>query len=194
MQNIFDGIQRIFNGLIDFINGVFSGDWSRAWEGIVEIFGGIWDTIGGFLSGPINTVISFLNALIDGVESAQNWIAEALSFNIDLPGPIQEITGWSSFSSSIPQWSLPNIPYLASGAVIPPNKEFMAVLGDQNHGNNIEAPESLIRRIVREETAGHGGNKYEIPLKVGRRELTRLVIDEAKIMQMQTGKNPFELA
>ena len=193
VQNIFDGIQRIFNGLIDFINGVFSGDWSRAWEGIVEIFGGIWDTIGGFLSGPINTVISFLNALIDGVESAQNWIAEALSFNIDLPGPIQEITGWSSFSLSIPKWSLPNIPYLASGAVIPPNKEFMAVLGDQNQGNNIEAPESLIRRIVREESGKSGGNKYEIPLKVGRRELARLVIDEAKIIRNETGRNPFEL-
>ena len=193
VQNIFDGIQRIFNGLIDFINGVFSGDWSRAWSGIVEIFGGIWDTIGGFLSGPINTVISFLNALVDGVEAAQNWIAEALSFSIDLPGPIQEITGWSSFSLSIPKWSLPNIPYLASGAVIPPNKEFMAVLGDQNQGNNIEAPEGLIRRIVREESGRNGGNKYEIPLKVGRRELARLVIDEAKIIRNETGRNPFEL-
>lgn len=194
VQNIFDGVKRIFNGLIDFINGVFSGDWSRAWRGVVEIFGGIWDTISGFLSGPINTVISFLNALLNGVERAQNWIAEALSFNISLPGPIAELTGWSGFYLSIPKWSLPNIPYLASGAVIPPNKEFMAVLGDQKQGNNIEAPEGLIRRIVREESGRSGGNKYEIPLKVGRRELARLVIDEAKIMQMQTGKNPFELA
>ena len=194
VQNIFDGIQRIFNGLIDFINGVFSGDWSRAWSGIVEIFGGIWDTIGGFLSGPINTVISFLNALVDGVEAAQNWIAEALSFSIDLPGPIQEITGWSSFSLSIPKWSLPNIPYLASGAVIPPNKEFMAVLGDQNQGNNIEAPESLIRRIVREESGGNSNNTYEVSAKVGRKELFKIIIDEAKMQRTQTGRNPFELA
>ena len=194
VQNIFDGIKRIFNGLIDFINGVFSGDWSRAWRGVIEIFAGIWDTIGGFLSGPINTVISFLNSLLNGVERAQNWIAEALSFNISLPGPIAELTGWSGFYLSIPKWSLPNIPYLASGAVIPPNKEFMAVLGDQNHGNNIEAPEGLIRRIVREESGRSGGNKYEIPLKVGRRELARLVIDEAKIIRNETGKNPFELA
>lgn len=46
------------------------------------------------------------------------------------------------------------MPRLASGAVIPPNREFMAVLGDQRSGNNIEAPEALIRRIVREETGG----------------------------------------
>ena len=46
------------------------------------------------------------------------------------------------------------LPRLASGAVIPPNREFMAVLGDQRSGNNIEAPEALIRKIVREETGG----------------------------------------
>lgn len=70
----------------------------------------------------------------------------------------------------------------------------MAVLGDQKQGNNIEAPEGLIRRIVREESGKSSGNKYEVALKVGRRELAKLVIDEAKLIQMQTGRNPFELA
>ena len=46
------------------------------------------------------------------------------------------------------------LPRLASGAVIPPNREFMAVLGDQRSGNNIEAPEALIRKITREELNG----------------------------------------
>lgn len=58
----------------------------------------------------------------------------------------------------LPQFSIPQIPYLAQGAVIPPNREFMAVLGDQRHGTNIEAPEDLIRKIVREETARNGGD------------------------------------
>ena len=48
--------------------------------------------------------------------------------------------------------TLPQIPMLAQGAVIPPNREFMAVLGDQTHGKNLEAPEDLIRKIVREES------------------------------------------
>ena len=47
-----------------------------------------------------------------------------------------------------------NIPALAQGAVIPPNREFMAVLGDQRHGTNLEAPADLIRQIVREEAGG----------------------------------------
>ena len=50
--------------------------------------------------------------------------------------------------------NIPSIPYLAKGAVIPPNKQFVAMLGDQTHGNNLEAPEGLIRQIVREETGG----------------------------------------
>lgn len=86
------------------------------------------------------------------------------------------------------------LPYLASGAVIPPNKEFLAVLGDQKQGNNIEAPESLIRRIVREETSGNSSNTYEVSAKVGRKELFKIIIDEAKMQRTQTGRNPFELA
>lgn len=118
-------------------------------ERIRDKFKDGFNSIADFVKGPINWIIDMVNSLLDKVESAQNWIAEALSFSISLPGWAQDLTGYSSFGISVPKWSLPNIPYLASGAVIPPNKEFMAVLGDQNHGNNIEAPESLIRRIVR---------------------------------------------
>lgn len=194
VKDVWEGVMGVFSGVITFINGVFSWDWKMAWEGIKQIFSSVWDTFVDVVKAPINWIISMVNSLLDKVETAQNWIAETLSFSIDLPGWAQELTGYSSFGISIPQWSIPNIPYLASGAVIPPNKEFMAVLGDQSHGNNIEAPENLIRRIVREESGRNGGNKYEIPLKVGRRELARLVIDEAKIIRNETGRNPFELA
>jgi hypothetical protein len=49
--------------------------------------------------------------------------------------------------------SVPSVrpPGLARGAVIPPNRQFMAVLGDQTRGNNIETPEALMRQVVREE-------------------------------------------
>lgn len=68
-------------------------------------------------------------------------------------------------SASSRALSLPSIPALARGAVIPPNSEFLAVLGDQKQGTNIEAPEGLIRRIVREEAGGLGGSK-EITLRL----------------------------
>ena len=163
-------------------------------DDIREKFRSGFDGLVDLVRSPVNWVISMLNSLLNKVESAQNWIAEALSFSISLPGWAQDLTGYSSFGVSVPKWSLPNIPYLASGAVIPPNKEFMAILGDQKQGNNIEAPESLLRRIVREESGNGGVRRIEVPVYLNRREIARATVDEAKLMRLQTGKNPFELA
>ena len=87
-----------------------------------------------------------------------------------------------------------HIPYLAQGAVIPPNQQFMAILGDQKNGNNLEGPESLFRQIVREESGNNGNNVYSVNVQMGRKTLLQFVIDEAKMAQARTGKNPFELA
>jgi hypothetical protein len=62
--------------------------------------------------------------------------------------------GGRSFGISIKEIVPYQIPKLASGAVIPPNAEFLAVLGDQKQGRNIEAPEGLIRQIIQEELGG----------------------------------------
>lgn len=191
IQNNFDRARQVFDGLIDFVNGIFSGNWRRAWEGIVDIFTGVFQGIIDKIKSVINSAISIANGGIRLINSAIGGIESAISFGPwEIPTPFGSRT--IGFQADFPR--VPTIPYLASGAVIPPNKEFMAVLGDQNQGNNIEAPEGLIRRIVREEAGRSSGNKYEVALKVGRRELAKLVIDEAKLIQMQTGRNPFELA
>lgn len=71
-------------------------------------------------------------------------------------------------------------------------EEFMAVLGDQKSGNNIEAPESLIRRIVREESGNGKGSTYNVTAQVNRRTLFDLVLEEGKVRRTVTGRNPFE--
>ena len=86
----------------------------------------------------------------------------------------------------------PKIPMLATGAVIPPNAQFAAVLGDQRHGNNLEAPESLIRQIVREESGN--GNTYNVKAVARGRTIFDIVLEEGKKRQQQTGKNPFAFA
>lgn len=68
----------------------------------------------------------------------------------------------------------------------------MAVLGDQKSGNNIEAPESLIRRIVREESGNGKGSTYNVTAQVNRRTLFDLVLEEGKVRRTVTGRNPFE--
>lgn len=143
VSELFASIKKIFHGIIDFIAGVFTGDWERAWGGIKDVFSGVWNGIVSLLEGAVNLVIKGVNWLISKLNT--------ISF--DLPDWIPAVGG-KSFGINIPPISEVQLPRLASGAVIPPNREFMAVLGDQKSGNNIEAPEALIRKIVREETGG----------------------------------------
>lgn len=86
--------------------------------------------------------------------------------------------------------------YLAKGAVIPPRSEFLAVLGDQKQGNNIETPEALLRKIVREETAGRqaGGGSYRFTAQINRRTLFDEMMKEAQMRRDTSGRNPFEMA
>lgn len=188
--DVVGGILDALGGLLDFIVGVFTGDWEKAWQGICDFFGGIWDAIWGLIKGVINLIIDGINLLWTGIYTVVQGIVNGLG---GIAGAIGDLFGqdWHFSMPSEP----PLIPKLAQGAVIPPNKEFMAILGDQKSGNNIEAPESLIRQIVREESGTSGGkNVYEVPIKIGRKTLFKLIIDEAKLTQAQTGQNPFELA
>ena len=135
------GLRQICQGFIDFFTGIFAGDWEKAWEGIKSV-----------AKGAVNVLISVINSLISLVVSGLNMIS------FDVPSWVPGIGGQRvGFNIQ----NVPQIPYLAQGAVIPPNREFMAVLGDQNHGNNIEAPEDLIRRIVREESGNRDNGRLE---------------------------------
>lgn len=136
-------IINALKGVVDFVAGVFTGDWERAWDGVKQIFSGVWNGIITALEGAVNLIIRGINWLISQLNKV----------HFTLPDWVPAIGG-KSFGFNIPEISEVSIPRLAQGAVIPPNREFMAVLGDQTRGNNIEAPEDLIRRIVREESGG----------------------------------------
>lgn len=125
---------------------------SGMWDSITEKAETAWGKVRGFAVDSVNAMTSavegFVNFFIKGI----NLLIGGLNkINIDIPNWIPNIGGKSfGFSiSAIPEISLPR---LAKGAVIPPNAEFAAVLGDQRHGRNLEAPEGLIRQIVREES------------------------------------------
>lgn len=177
----------IFNGIKNTITGV--------WDTIKTKTSNVWNKITSTIKGAINGVIGGINGMIRGVVSGMNSVIRALNnLSFTVPSWVPSFGG-KTFGFNIGTISAPQIPYLASGAVIPPNKEFLAVLGDQKQGNNIEAPESLIRRIVREETSGNTGlQRIEVPVYLDRRKIAYAVVDSAKLIRTQTGKNPFELA
>ena len=143
-----------------------------------------------------------MNGLISGMAWAVNGIADMLnSLRVDIPDWVPGIGG-GTLGFNLPKWTPAKIPYLATGAVIPPNREFLAVLGDQKHGRNIEAPEGLIRDIIRDEMRGlqtqangtGNGNTYHFSANINRRVLFDEVIKEGRLRQTVTGGNPFELA
>lgn len=149
------GIIRSLSGIIDFIVGIFTGDWKKAWQGIKDIFGGIWDMIVADFKWVINTVIDVINFfLAQGVRAINKMIGALNRLEFNVPDWVP-VLGGKDLGFQIK--TLPNyqIPKLATGAVIPPNSEFAAILGDQKKGRNLEAPEGLIRQIVKEES-GNG--------------------------------------
>ena len=173
-------VERIKNGIV--------GKFTSAKNKVVEIFGGIKDTIRNIL----NKVIGIVNGAIGTVNSAIGGIESAFSF-----GPWKVPTPFGSrtigFTASFPR--VPTVPYLAKGAVIPPRSEFLAVLGDQKQGNNIETPEALLRKIVREESGGQqSGGNVRFTAQINRRTVFDEIIEEAKLRRDTSGRNPFELA
>ena len=187
-----NGIKKTFTGIIDFITGIFTGNWKKAWEGVKNIFAGVMNTFEAVAKAPINAVIGAFNGLISGLEKGLNHVIDMLNeIEFDVPDWIPGIGG-KSFDIDIPKIKAPKIPYLATGAVIPPNAPFVAMLGDQKHGNNIEAPEDLIRKIVREETGGANiSGNVTIPVYFDGNKLFEIMIAKAKLLQASTGTNMF---
>ena len=180
-----DGIKKAFAPVGDW----FKDKFEKAWEGVKNVFSTGGQIFSGIKEGIEKTFKTVVNKIIDGMNKIIKKPFDKLNDIITTLKSIK-IGGIEPFKS-FKTISVPQIPKLAQGAVIPASKPFLAMLGDQKSGNNIEAPESLIRQIVREES-GNGNGKTTVVAKVGRRELFEIVLEEAKIRQQTTGRNPFE--
>lgn len=133
--DVVGGILKSFGGLIDFITGVFSGNWEKAWNGIKDFFKGIWAGIWGIVKGFINLIIDGVNLLWTGIYTVIAAIVNTIGGIADAIGSIfgQE---WG--------WKMPNkpalIPHLAKGGLV--KAPTLAVVGD-NAGANSGNPEVI---------------------------------------------------
>lgn len=187
-KETWENIMMIVGNKVAAIRDAIVNKFASARNRVVEIFGGIRDTIRNIL----NKVIGIVNGAIGTVNSAIGGIESAFSFGPwEVPTPFGKKT--IGFTASFPR--VPTVPYLAKGAVIPPRSEFLAVLGDQKQGNNIETPEALLRKIVREESGGQqSGGNVRFTAQINRRTVFDEIIEEAKLRRDTSGRNPFELA
>ena len=137
----------VLRGLADFLSAVFRGNWDAAWQAIGNTVNTVWDKMTNAIKTAVNGIIGFINRMISAVVTGINAVINALNgLSFDLP----DIFGGGHVGFHISTLTAPQIPYLAQGAVIPANREFLAVLGDQNHGTNVEAPLDTIKQAVAE--------------------------------------------
>lgn len=184
------------------------------WNSIVDSIKNVWAQIKQFWRSTIAPVFTLkwwlelgkkcvngyigawetgLNALISLIEKVINWVISGLNeLSFDVPDWVPGIGG-EKFGFDLDKVSFGRLsfPRLAQGAVIPANKEFLAVLGDQKNGRNLETPESLMRQVVREESGGSG--TYAFIAELNGRTLFKEVIEQGKLARRMTGKNPFLL-
>ncbi len=182
---------------------------SEVWQDITELWGkfadwfekDVWTPFKNSLKEVRNFFINIINGMITGFEGFVNLLISGINKIID---------GFNEISFSVPEWvpgiggkswgfnlnniesvKLGRVPKLATGAVIPPNQEFLAVLGDQKSGRNIETPESLLRQIVREELAGLSGSDNNsgttVILELDKREIGRTFLPIIKKEESRIG-------
>lgn len=173
VSDLYNSVKQILGGIITFISGVFTGDWDKAWEGVKQIFKGIWNGIVSILEGAVNLIIGGIN-----------WMIRQLN-KIQIKAP--DWLGGGTIGFNIPAISTVSIPRLAQGAVIPPNREFMAVLGDQKNGTNVEAPLETIKQAVAEVLSQNGsGEEITIKFTGDLATLARVLTPEITRQQRRT--------
>lgn len=176
-KNAYEGIKKVFSG----IGGFFGEVWDKIKSKFTEMGTKVGNAIGGAFSKVINGVINFAEEMINKFISSIN---SAISLINKLPGVNIPV---------IPDVSLPKMPYLAQGAVIPPNRKFLAVLGDQKNGTNIEAPLDTIKQAVAEVMAQYSSNngEYTFVAQLDGRTLFKETVKQDKMFKKQSGKSAF---
>ena len=209
MDGLFDGIKEkispvinlfktIFDGFIQFIQGVFTGKWKQAWDGVKKIFTNIVEGIKNtfknaldFISGLVGNITGTINKVMNKLSELGNkGSAVSKTVRDNVSAAYTRRVAAPAFYAPMPTIAGRSIPALAAGAVIPPNREFLAVLGDQRSGTNIEAPLSTIEQAVENvisRMGGAGGGDIHITVELDGRVVARNTVKHINDMTRSAG-------
>lgn len=164
-EQLIGNLKQTFSGLVTFLDGLINLDIDKMLSGLK-----------GMVSGALNTVLTIVGSVINLIIRGLNWLIEKInSISFDMPDWVPGVGG-KSWGPNIPLVKEWQIPQLAQGAVIPPNREFLAVLGDQRSGTNIETPLATMVQAFKQALAesGYSGSS-EAVLVLDRDVLGRVV-------------------
>ena len=192
-KNAWEGIKKVFSTVATFFKNIFT----NAWEGVKKVFsvgGKIFD---GIKDGILNGFKAIVNAIIGGINKVVSIPFNGINWALKKIRDI-EFLGISPFKNLIKTIDIPQIPKLATGAVIPPRSEFMAILGDQKRGVNIETPlDTMVEafnKALDDRSNGSGDVVIEnltIINRIGNTDLSKTVVKGVRIAEKQFGKPLF---
>ena len=197
----------VISNAVGLVADLLRGDWSSAWEHAKNIVKSVWDAITGTIKSAVESITGWIDTILSLFDKAES---KKSSFGSGDSGQSYSTRSYSMRSIQSPYaanhayaaLSSTPIPRLATGAVIPANKEFLAVLGDQKHGTNVEAPLSTIEQAVINAMAkvgvvgnggSSGGNTYNVKAIANGNVIFEMIIEEGKTRMMSSGRNPFDL-
>lgn len=191
LTGILNPALQLVKGLIDAVCNVvniLASAFRTAFNGVKNVVDSAWNKI----KNPLNSMLAGIESIANGFIRMINTMIRGINkvgFNIPDWDIFGDMAG-KRFGFNITELREISIPRLAQGAVIPPNKEFLAMLGDQKHGTNIEAPLDTIKQALAEvlAEAGGAGNREPIILQVNGRTLAKVVWDEQEKHYKQTGR------
>lgn len=175
VKDVLDAVKRIFSGIIDFIAGVFTGDWSRAWRGVVNIFGGIMDGLGSVIKAPLNGVIWLINQAIQGMNKIKvpDWVPS-----------------WLGGGQGI---NIPQIPYLARGGII--DSPTLAMVGEagkeavvpleNNRGGLRELASILLTEMGPRNSSNDSSGDGDLILQIDGSVIGKVALKQLRKMQRQ---------
>lgn len=178
ISDVIGDILDAIGGIVDFLTGVFEGDWEKAWNGIVDAFKGIFNIIPDVIEGIINKAIDIINGIIGGVNAIVDKVPVLGKKIPDIP-EIEHVT----------------IPRLADGAVIRGGDPFMAVLGDQRHGQtNIETPLPTMVKAFKQalaESGGAGGGEYTFIAQIDGKTIFEETVKQDRMYRKAKGRSAY---
>ena len=196
---VWGAISAVFSSVKEYLKGIFSDAWESVkvivsgwqsyfediWSKIKSVFSNAWNV---FTNVGRNIVEGIKNGISNAWNSFKGWVSG--KFN----GLVSGITG--SFgrdaSAAMSSYNLNrNIPHLATGSVVPPNREFMAVLGDNKTETEVVSPLSTMKQAFMEamqESGGFGGGNYKFEIYINGRKMAVEMVKEVNRMTQEAGR------
>ena len=176
----------VLQGLADFVSSVLTGQWDAAWNTMAETVSAVWQKIVAMVQNAASAAVNAVKSMFDGLLSIVQNILSAIGGVAGRVGAVFKGGG----AAVQPFAALPALPVpaLAGGAVIPANRRFLAMLGDQTSGTNVEAPLDTIKQAVAEVLNGFaGGGEQPINIYIGEELLDTVIAGSQRRRAVRSG-------